>query len=233
MVVEPDAAVVPKTERRKLHTLRRSVYEFAGTEVRLSGSKTMRDVMHNGHEIEIRPLKELDASRLHEIGAGYTSSEIYRVKKTEDDAHTAITMTLEKLEAPYEKRWGVDHDMGSRYETMVHQGHSLGAYVGKKLVGIAIADVVSWNRTLWVWEFHIDPEYRGKGLGRRLMERLAEEGRSAHCRVMVCETQNTNVGAIRFYRRVGFEVGAIDLSYYTNRDCTDFEVAVFMKRFLE
>jgi hypothetical protein len=32
---------------------------------------------------------------------------------------------------------------------------------------------------------------------------------------------------------VGFEVGAVDLSYYTNRDTTDFEVAVFMKRFIE
>ncbi len=193
----------------------------------------MRDVIQNSHKIEIRPLEELDTGRLHEIGAGYTSSELYRVNKTEDDAHTTITMTLEGLEAPYDKRWEVDHDMDTRYETMVRQGHSLGAYAGKKLVGIAIADVVSWNRTLWVWEFHIEPEYRGKGLGRRLMERLAEEGRSVRCRVMVCETQNTNVGAIRFYRKVGYEVGAIDLSYYTNRDCTDFEVAVFMKRSLE
>ena len=203
------------------------------TEVPLGESKTMRDVIHNGHETEIRLLRELDANRLHEIGAGYTSSVIYRVKKTEDDAHTTITMALEELEKPYDKRWEVDHDMDVSYETVVQQGHSLGAYAGEKLVGIAIAEVIAWNRTLWVWEFHIDPEYRGKGLGRHLMERLAEEGRSAGCRVMVCETQNTNVGAIRFYRRVGFEVGAIDLSYYTNHDCTDFEVAVFMKRFLE
>ena len=50
------------------------------------------------------------------------------------------------------------------------------------------------------------------------MEALAEIGKLAGCRVIVCETQNTNAPAIDFYRRVGFEIGAVDLSYYTNKD---------------
>ena len=62
---------------------------------------------------------------------------------------------------------------------------------------------------------------------------LEKIGKENGCRVMVCETQNTNVPAIRFYRNIGFEVGAVDLSYYTNNDLTEFEVAVFMKRFIE
>ena len=48
--------------------------------------------------------------------------------------------------------------------------------------------------------------------------------------VMVCETQSTNVPAIEFYRKVGFEVEGIDLSYYSNDDAPDGEVANFMKR---
>jgi ribosomal protein S18 acetylase RimI-like enzyme len=47
---------------------------------------------------------------------------------------------------------------------------------------------------------------------------------------MVAETQTTNVPAICFYRQAGFEFGGIDLSYYTNRDRIDGEVALFMKR---
>jgi ribosomal protein S18 acetylase RimI-like enzyme len=46
---------------------------------------------------------------------------------------------------------------------------------------------------------------------------------------MVCETQNTNAPAIAFYRRVGFELDGIDLSYYSNEDVTQGEVALFMK----
>ena len=51
--------------------------------------------------------------------------------------------------------------------------------------------------------------------------------------LIVCETQNYNVPAIEFYRKVGFEIEGIDLSYYSNRDMTEGEVAIFMKRKLE
>jgi ribosomal protein S18 acetylase RimI-like enzyme len=60
------------------------------------------------------------------------------------------------------------------------------------------------------------------------MEALAEKLVLRTC-VMVCET-NTNVPAISFYRQVGFSMDGVDLSYYTNRDLTDGEVAIFMKR---
>jgi ribosomal protein S18 acetylase RimI-like enzyme len=49
----------------------------------------------------------------------------------------------------------------------------------------------------------------------------------------VCETQDTNQPAIAFYRAVGFEIEAVDLSYYTNHDLAGGEVAIFMKRKLE
>ena len=62
------------------------------------------------------------------------------------------------------------------------------------------------------------------------MEALAEKGRAIGLRTIVCETQNTNVPAIEFYRKVGFTVEGIDLSYYTNDDVLNGEVAVFMKR---
>jgi ribosomal protein S18 acetylase RimI-like enzyme len=44
--------------------------------------------------------------------------------------------------------------------------------------------------------------------------------------MILCETQTTNVPAIDFYRRVGFKLEGIDLSYYSNEDWPDGEVAV-------
>ena len=183
--------------------------------------------------IEIRPLTQLDTSRFHELSAGYTSSFVYQVNKSENDAQTTISLHLQELESAYEKLWEPDTNTDTRYRQVIKQGLSLGVYDGDRLVGIAIAEKQAWNRTLWVWEFHIDSDYRGRGLGRQLMGNMAAVGKKVGCRVMVCETQNTNVPAIRFYRKMGFEVGAIDLSYYTNKDVTDFEVAVFMKRFID
>jgi ribosomal protein S18 acetylase RimI-like enzyme len=62
------------------------------------------------------------------------------------------------------------------------------------------------------------------------MQLVCATAKRAGCRVVVCETQNTNVPAIDFYRKVGFEIGGIDLSYYSNEDVENGEVAIFMKR---
>jgi ribosomal protein S18 acetylase RimI-like enzyme len=183
--------------------------------------------------IEIKPLREFDSARLQELGMGYTSSAYYQVSKVENDTQTTISLHLQRFESSYDKRWQYDRQNETRYRKVIEQGLSLGAYDGEKMIGIAIAEKQAWNRTLWVWEFHIDSNYHRRGFGRQLMMQLEEIGRKTGCRVMVCETQNTNVPAIRFYRKVGFEIGAIDLSYYTNKDVTDFEVAVFMKKFIE
>lgn len=183
--------------------------------------------------IETKPLIRFDSIRFRELGAGYTSPATYHVNKIENDTHTTISLNLVELQNPYVKKWDCTIEQETNYSRIVEKGLSCGVYDEEKLVGIAIAEKQEWNRTLWIWEFHIDMEYRQRGLGRQLMDHLEKIGKENGCRVMVCETQNTNVPAIRFYRNIGFEVGAVDLSYYTNNDLTEFEVAVFMKRFIE
>lgn len=49
-------------------------------------------------------------------------------------------------------------------------------------------------------------------------------------RAISLETQSTNVPAIRFYRKCGYEVDCVVLSLYTNRDAEDGEVALIMKK---
>ena len=183
--------------------------------------------------IQIRSLTKLDRDRYHELASGYESPAKYHIRKIETEGEIIISMSLEHLEKPYLKRWIPDQEEDSRYAEIIGKGYSAGAYDEDRLIGIAIAEKQDWNRTFLIWEFHIDSEYRRRGIGRQFMEHMAKIGQGANCRVMVCETQNTNVPAIRFYQNVGFEVGGIDLSYYTNSDMVDFEVAVFMKRFIE
>ncbi len=62
------------------------------------------------------------------------------------------------------------------------------------------------------------------------MECPAEKARRAGFRAIVCETQNTNATAIKIYRKLGFRLEGIDISYYSNNDYPDGEIAVFMKR---
>lgn len=180
--------------------------------------------------IAIRPLTGLTRSELDEVNRGYTSTARYAASKIETDEQTTIRLQYQPLEKPYVKQWDSDDEEMQRYQEIAAMGYSLGAFQGEKLVGLSLAEPHLWNRSLWIWEFHIASDYRRAGLGRRLMDAQAELAKAKGLRVLVCETQNYNVPAIRFYRRAGFEVGGIDLSYYTNTDMQDGEVAIFMKR---
>ena len=184
-------------------------------------------------EIAIHPLTEINPGLLRSLIIGYTSAEKYIVTKSESDQQAIFTLELQTLDQPYHKRWPMDQEMVDHYRSILDQGISVGLCHQNQWIGIAIAEKRAWNRSLWVWEFHIHPDYRREGLGRKMMNSLVDRARQSDCRVIVCETQNTNVPAIRFYRKVGFEIAGVDVSFYTNQDLTDFEVAIFMKRYVE
>lgn len=183
--------------------------------------------------IQIETLESLKEADLHRLNAGYTSQAHYIVSKSESAARTQISLELAALQAPYVKTWETPEEDLARYREVVKQGLSLAARDGEQVVAIAIAEKVAWNRSLWVWEFHVAGECQRRGIGRGLMGALAKRAKAAGLRTVVCETQNTNAPAIAFYRAVGFEIEGIDLSYYTNQDVQAGEVAIFMKRKIE
>lgn len=180
--------------------------------------------------VEIRTLETLDMAALQRIADGYLSLERYDVSRTATREWTAITLNLIELEQPYVKQWTWAPDDLHHYASVVDEDFSVGAYQGDELIGIGLAERRAWNATLWVLEFHVQRDRRRSGIGRKMMDSLAQLARDAGLRCIGLETQNTNVPAIDAYRRLGFEIDGIDLSFYTNTDTLDGEVAIFMKR---
>lgn len=184
--------------------------------------------------IDIQPLAGLEPDDFNRIVTGYVSPARYRVRKTESDTGAAFILELVQLETPYVKRYDrPDAETWQKYRNISRQDTSLGAYDADKLIGIALAEAQAWNNSLWVWEFHLAESYRGMGIGTRMMESLVERGRQTGLRAIFCETQTTNASAIRFYRRAGFTLDGINLSFYSNDDYPDGEIALFMKRKLQ
>jgi len=188
--------------------------------------------------VEIKPLSHLEARVIRRLNYGYTSSSVYIVNRDITPTDTTIRLERMELPQPFVKRWETDNAELSLLQDAVTAGFSLGAYSGSKdsgldMVGIAIAEPRGWNRSLWVWELHVAPAYQRQGIGRRLMQTLIQKARESGLRILVCETQNTNAPAIAFYRKMGFEIEGIDLSYYTNQDLETGEVAIFMKYKIE
>lgn len=181
--------------------------------------------------IAIKPLGPLSAVELDELIAGYTSDAKYRVTMTQGDGQFSFTLALAHLPTPFVKRYEpVDATTLAHYQSLPAQGYSFGAYDGERCVGIALAEAFAWNNSLWVHELHVGETHRGRGIGQQLVAALTQAGRNASLRTIVCETQNTNVPAIRFYQRAGFQLEGVDLSYYSNDDFPDGEIALFMKK---
>ena len=182
-------------------------------------------------EIVLRPLTAFPAEAFPRLAGGYTSGARWAVRRETTPERVTFTAALEPLATPYVKHWSYTEDDLRHYADMVEaEGLSWGAYAEEALVGIALSEAHAWHGALWIWELHVGAAFRGQGIGRALVERLAAAGRARGLRVLVCEAQNTNAPAIAFYRRVGFTLDEIDLSYYSNEDVTQGEVAFFMKR---
>ena len=180
---------------------------------------------------EIRPLTQINAEDLARIASGYTSDSRYTVHYHDSASHTTFELALAKLDQLYIKVYDhFDDEIVQRYAQILENKFSFGAFADNRLVGILIGEPQHWNRSVTVWEFHVAETHRRQGIGRRLMEAVVAQAKRANLRSLVCETQNTNAPAIQAYRKLGFRVEGVDISYYSNQDYPDGEVAIFMKR---
>jgi GNAT superfamily N-acetyltransferase len=59
------------------------------------------------------------------------------------------------------------------------------------------------RRGLWLEDIYVDPAFRGAGLGRRMLARLAEIARERDCGRFEWAVLDWNTPAIRFYERMG------------------------------
>lgn len=181
--------------------------------------------------IIVRSLLEFAPADLQRVASGYTSNGRFVVTYSESENRITFDLQFNSTAGPYIGKY--DHyntETLHRYSQLLGNGFSLGAYEENVLVGFIIAEPRKWNRSLWVHEFHVAEAHRNMGIGKQLMEGVVENAKRMNLRTIVCETQNTNVTAIQVYRKLGFRVEGIDISYYTNKDYPDGEVAVFMKR---
>lgn len=175
----------------------------------------------------IRAFHSSDIPSLGHLISGYTSHETYQVAWEDDEDTVHFHLQRVPLTAACVKHFeleGTDY-----YLDIVKAGLSLVVCEDDAPVAVALSTIQAWNQSFWLHEFHVQESWRGQGIGRQLMETVKEQARANTCRTVVCETQNTNVPAIDFYRKMRFRVEAIDISLYSNDDFPDREIALLMK----
>jgi ribosomal protein S18 acetylase RimI-like enzyme len=129
-----------------------------------------------------------------------------------------------RIDPPIRKVYGSPRT-GDQIETLV-------AEMGGAIVGVACISVATWNRRAVVEDLAVHPDRRGRGVGRALIEALEERARVGGARCLWLETQNINVPAIGFYRRLGFRFCGLDENLY-DPVVHPGEVALFFERDVE
>lgn len=91
--------------------------------------------------------------------------------------------------------------------------YCLVAEIDGKLAGFIIANTIikegtAWKRYGYLAWIGVDGPYQRTGLGERLYRRLEEKLLEDRVRIIICDTEAQNSGAIRFFKSLGFSDSA-------------------------
>jgi streptothricin acetyltransferase len=84
-----------------------------------------------------------------------------------------------------------------------------------------------WNRFAYVEDLVVNPDYRGLGIGRRLLERGIQWARDRQFPGVMLETQDDNVPACTLYQSCGFVLSGFDRNVYKAINPNTRETALY------
>ncbi len=80
--------------------------------------------------------------------------------------------------------------------------------------GFATVEHEPWHARLILWFLYVAPAWRRRGVGRALLERVEQHGRSVGANHVWLETSNVNVPGVAAYERLGYSLCGADRLYY-------------------
>jgi ribosomal protein S18 acetylase RimI-like enzyme len=168
-------------------------------------------------------VREMDRETLHRLKIGGSSFEV-RSKLVLHAEHDRIHYTIVDV-PPYTKQYGAEHVEPATYldnpERIVFFADLEGALAGQVRI------LRNWNGYAYIDDIAVEPAYRGRGVGRALMERAIEWAKANGFPGMMLETQNNNVRACKFYERCGFVLCGFDTHLYKALDPDTDEIALY------
>lgn len=100
------------------------------------------------------------------------------------------------------------------YDELSKNSVFVGAYDGDKCIGLAILQH-AMMKYMYLYDLKVNRDYRGKRVGKSLIERSKEIALEQGYRGLYTQGQDNNLGACLFYLANGFEIGGLDTHVYT------------------
>ena len=176
-------------------------------------------------------MKELEIQELSKenwkgtlLPVSYLSDYYYDIwiEKTEDGFH--IPIKKKQFEATF-RHLPEDGEYPDRlYEDWWENARAFGIVEGGTLLAAIEICPKEWSNRLLITELFVGEEIRGQGYGRRLIDLAKTITIQNKYRVLMLETQSSNVNAVNFYLHEGFTLIGFDTCCYTNNDIERREV---------
>ena len=147
-----------------------------------------------------------DGESLLHFDSSFTTDRVYRLVIGELSAE----FVEEKLKTPLTKRY----DLSGIEEAVNDGGLAVVAETGKTIAAFMTVKFETWNRRAWLTHIYVGPEYRGRGIGTRLIGEALKFAEEQKARGLWLETQNFNYPAIRYYQKLDFRFCGFDQSLY-------------------
>lgn len=126
---------------------------------------------------------------------------------------------------PYTKQYGLEEFDPQTYVANPDRTIFL-AYVDGEFAG-QIRVLKYWNACAYIDDIAVFENYRGQGVGRRLIESAIAWAKIKGFPGIMLETQNNNVQACKLYASCGFELCGFDTHLYKALDPATDEIALY------
>jgi ribosomal protein S18 acetylase RimI-like enzyme len=174
-------------------------------------------------EINIR---KIDSNESHQTKLfsrkSLVSSRLVLHMEDENLTYTiAPVAAYERDYAAEDVEYGFDNDSTTVFFAEVGAEHAPPLLAGR------IKMMKWWNQFGYVEDIVVNPEYRGLGVGRKLLERGIQWARENGFPGVMLETQDNNVPACMLYQSCGFVLGGFDRNVYKAINPNTKETALY------
>jgi ribosomal protein S18 acetylase RimI-like enzyme len=162
-----------------------------------------------------------DAQLIAHIDTSFTTDAIFEI----DIVDKNIVLKEKHLEKPLRKEFPLD-DLNDADRPW---GKAFVIMDDGVAIGFAALGYQAWNKRLVLWHFYVDTPLRGKGLGRMLINKAEEYGKTIGAQYIWLETSNLNVPGFEIYKKLGFELCGLDKTLYAGTK-SESEMALFFAK---
>ena len=148
----------------------------------------------------------------------YTSEYYYDISVNKIEDGFNIPIKKKKFDNPFTHVPEDGEYPDKLFEDWWEKAEAFGIVENGELLAAVEVNPEEWSNRLMVTELWVSDTLRGKGIGKRLMDKAKEVAVRQGRRAIILETQSCNTNAIGFYLHQGFELIGFDTCCYTNND---------------